>query len=93
MLPPTHPSLLTLGPLFAPGDSLGPALPGRSMRQGALREHRQSLQRHVLQCRQARSRWNGLGCAAELVHGMLAPRFVTTVMAVAIVLALSAWWM
>lgn len=93
MLPPPHPTLLTLVPLFATGGGLEPAQTGPSARRSALREHRQGLQRHLVQCQQARSRWNGLRCAAELMHGLLAPRFVTTVMAVAMVMALSAWWM
>lgn len=62
-------------------------------RQRALREHRISLQRHVQHCRQARSRWFSLGCAAELMHGALAPRFVTTVAGVVVALAISACWL
>jgi hypothetical protein len=62
-------------------------------RQRALREHRISLQRHVKDCRDARSRWFSLGCAAELMHGALAPRFVTTVTAVVVALAISACWL
>ena len=62
-------------------------------RQRALREHRLSLQRHVQHCRDARSRWFSLGCAAELMHGALAPRFVTTVTGVVVALAISACWL
>lgn len=61
-------------------------------RQRALRDHRLALHRHVLHCHRARSRWFAFGCAAELMHGLLAPRFVTTVAGVACVLVLGSWW-
>ncbi|HSW04599.1 hypothetical protein [Aquabacterium sp.] len=82
--------------LLSTGSGLLVTLPTASrdtQRQRALHEHRHSLQRHVLQCQQARSRWNSLGCAAELIHSLLAPRFVTTVTVVAAALALSAYGM
>jgi hypothetical protein len=33
---------------------------------------------HVSRCRAASSRFGGLQCAAQAVHGMVASRFVTT---------------
>jgi len=76
-------------PTWAPGKA---ARHGRQGGHRALCDHRLALQRHVLHCRRARSRWFGLGCAAELMHGLLAPRFVTTVAGVAGMLVLGAWW-
>ena len=86
MLTMPHPSQMSAG-----GPGFFVALPRVSrgqQRQSALHEHLQSLQRHVLQCRQARGRWNSLRCAAEAIHGLLAPRFVTTVTVVTIAMAL-----
>lgn len=90
MLPMPHAGLSTAGPQLDHGAK---RRTGRGRLQRALREHRLSLQRHVRDCRQARSRWFSLGCAAELMHGALAPRFVTTVTGVVVALALSAWWL
>jgi len=87
--PPLHPRLL---PATVQASS-GTDMTGLQRPAGWLREHRVTLQRHVADCHQARSRWYSLSCAAELMHGLLAPRFVTTVAAVTLALALSAWWM
>lgn len=97
MLPLPSSGLSTAGPRL---DKHAPLTAAEALRaatgrrrQRALREHRMSLQRHVQHCRDARSRWFSLGCAAELMHGALAPRFVTTVTGVVLVLAISACWL
>jgi len=63
-----------------------------SVRPTGLREQDLSLRRHVEHCRQAQGRWFTLACAAELLHGLLAPRFVTTIGVVLLGIALSTWW-
>lgn len=48
------------------------------------------LQGHLLHCEQGSGRWFTVRCAAETVHGFLAPRFVTTLaLAVSLMLSLA----
>lgn len=58
----------------------------------AVREQTASLLRHLQHCEQARSRWFELSCLGETLHGIVAPRFVTTVAAVGVLLMLATWW-
>ena len=44
------------------------------------------LSRHLQQCANARGRWFGAAMLAEQVHGLVAPRFATTVALAAMVL-------
>ncbi|HEY4081743.1 MAG TPA: hypothetical protein VGM81_13710 [Burkholderiaceae bacterium] len=46
------------------------------------------LHRHLQQCDSARGRWFGAAMLAERVHGMVAPRFATTVACAAVLLLL-----
>ena len=46
------------------------------------------LHRHLQQCDSARGRWFGAAMLAEQVHGMVAPRFATTVACAAVLLLL-----
>jgi len=43
---------------------------------------------HVSRCRAASSRFSGLQCAAQAVHGMVASRFVTTLALTAVLIAI-----
>ena len=43
---------------------------------------------HVSRCRAASSRFGGLQCAAQAVHGMVASRFVTTLAVTAALIAI-----
>ena len=54
--------------------------------------HQSELRRHVVQCRAGRGRWFSAAAWAERLHGMLAPRFVTTVAAAAALLWLTSIW-
>ncbi len=56
-----------------------------------LREQSLSLKRHLQQCRSARSRLFRAAAWAELTHGLIAPRFVTTVSLAAVLLLASTW--
>ena len=58
----------------------------------ALRDHVASLDQHLQQCRDARTRWFSTAQWAERAHGLVAPRFMTTVAGVALLLALCSWW-
>ena len=59
----------------------------------ALGEHLLSLGRHVRQCQAAQQRWVRTARLAERAHGLLAPRFMTTVVVGALVLlALCTGW-
>jgi hypothetical protein len=57
-----------------------------------LSEQVQSLDRHLRQCQAARSRWFGAAAWAELAHGLVAPRFVTTISIAVVGLAICSWW-
>ncbi len=52
-----------------------------------------ALQRHVLQCAKARSRWFGVSVWAERLHGMILPRLATTAALGAATLAVVAHWL
>ena len=74
--------------------NLSPSLPLRSeladplvAGPGAWHADPSRLSAHCRQCETARSRMHRVLCAAEAVHGFLAPRFVTT-LALAMVLLL-----
>ncbi len=54
--------------------------------------HQSELRRHVAQCRDGRGRWFSAAAWAEQLHGMLAPRFVTTVAVAAALLWLTSMW-
>ena len=45
---------------------------------------------HVDRCNSSRGRWFALRCAADAVHDVLAPRFVTTLIVAAVVIGLAA---
>ncbi len=55
-------------------------------------ELQRALVRHLQQCKQARGRWFSTASLAERAHGLLAPRFVTTVVGATSLLALCRWW-
>ena len=54
--------------------------------------HQSELRRHVAQCRAGRGRWFSAAAWAERLHGLLAPRFVTTVAVAAALLWLTSIW-
>ncbi len=54
--------------------------------------HESELRRHVAQCRAGRSRWFSAAAWMERLHGALAPRFATTVVAAAGLLWLTSMW-
>lgn len=58
----------------------------------ALAEQLHSLGQHLLQCRQAQARWFNTAQLAERAHGLVGPRFITTVAGVAVLLALCNGW-
>ncbi len=43
---------------------------------------------HLGRCQTGRGRWFALRCAAEATHGLVAPRFVTTLVVAAVLLAI-----
>ncbi|MEO8058020.1 MAG: zf-TFIIB domain-containing protein [Burkholderiales bacterium] len=45
---------------------------------------------HIDRCNGCRGRWFALRCVADAVHDFVAPRFVTTLLAAAVVLGLAA---
>lgn len=51
----------------------------------------QALNRHLQQCHAARSRLFQAAAWAELAHGQMAPRFVTTISAAAVLLLACTW--
>lgn len=51
-----------------------------------------ALVRHLQHCHAARSRWFGAAALAERAHGLVGPRFITTVSVAALLLALSVGW-
>jgi hypothetical protein len=57
-----------------------------------LHDHLQALSQHVQQCRRARGRWFNTALWAEQAHGLVAPRFMTTVLGAGALLALYGWW-
>lgn len=57
-----------------------------------LTEQVQALDRHLQHCRAARGHWFGAAAWAERAHALVAPRFVTTLGGVALLLALCTWW-
>lgn len=61
--------------------SLHQGLRGHSPQEAA-----PDLCRHLQQCARARGRWFGAAMLAEQVHGLVAPRFATTVALAAVVL-------
>lgn len=65
-------------------------MPDLSLRHLA-RHPASSLSDHVQQCMLASGPMHRVHCAAETVHGVLAHRFVTTLVVVAIVLAVGGW--
>lgn len=50
------------------------------------RSQRSDLRRHLQQCAFARGRLHGLRCAVEAFDGFVAPRFVTTLGAAALLM-------
>jgi len=52
-----------------------------------------ALSRHLQQCQLARSRWFGAAMLAEELDKLVAPRFATTVVLVAAVMAVSCTWL
>lgn len=68
------------------GTSMGAVL--GSVLNNALTLQASSLGLHLLQCRQARARWYAASVWAERAHGLVAPRFMTTVAVAALVIAL-----
>lgn len=57
----------------------------------AIAEQSLSLTRHLQQCQAARSRLFHAAVWAETAHGLVAPRFVTTVSVAAVALLLFTW--
>jgi hypothetical protein len=52
-----------------------------------------SLRRHLQDCRLARGRWFPAAACAERLHGIVAPRFVTTVTLAVGLLAFAFGWL
>lgn len=50
------------------------------------------LSRHLLQCRAAQGRLFAASVWAERAHSLVAPRFVTTIAAVASLMVVGSWW-
>ena len=58
----------------------------RGLNRHSIHEAGPDLHRHLQQCANARGRWFGAAMLAERVHGLVAPRFATTVVLAALVL-------
>lgn len=56
-----------------------------------IQHSKRQLSDHYRECSQAAGAMHRMHCAGEAVHGFLAQRFVTTVVVVATLLALSQW--
>ena len=56
---------------------------------GMLREQAAILCRHFRQCGEAQGRWFAAAALAERVHALIAPRFVSTLLVVALVLGIA----
>jgi hypothetical protein len=54
-----------------------------------LRDQSLSLRRHLLQCHHARGRWFGASVWAERAHGLIAPRIVSSIVVLALILGLA----
>ncbi len=52
-----------------------------------------ALSRHLQQCHLARGRWFGAAMLAEELHQLVAPRFATTVVLLAVVMTASCTWL
>lgn len=50
------------------------------------------LQRHMRQCALANGAWHGLRCKAEAADSFMSGRFVSTIVAASVLLALSVYW-
>jgi hypothetical protein len=57
-----------------------------------LREHAAALRRHLLHCQASQGRWFPAAVVAERLHRQMAPRFVTTVAAAALLLFAACGW-
>ncbi|MBC7940022.1 MAG: hypothetical protein H7Z19_09715 [Chitinophagaceae bacterium] len=57
-----------------------------------LGEQTATLRRHVQQCSLARGRWFGAAALGERVHGWIAPRLISTVAVVLVLMGLVAEW-
>ncbi|MFM2345530.1 MAG: hypothetical protein RL654_283 [Pseudomonadota bacterium] len=69
-----------------------PSMNASMARAQPLHEHLHSLRAHLGQCRHARGPMFALGCLAERMHGLVAGRFVTTVVLAVGVLPLASLW-
>jgi hypothetical protein len=56
---------------------------------GMLPDQMTQLRRHITHCRAARGAWFPAALAGETLHQLIAPRFVTTLAVVCLVLALT----
>jgi len=56
-----------------------------------IQQSKRQLSAHYRECSQAAGAMHRLHCAAEALHGFLAQRFVTTLVVVAALLAVSQW--
>ncbi len=74
-------------PAYTTAATLGLAVPNR-----VLREHASALRRHLQQCGAAQSRWAGAAALAERLHGLLAPRFISTLLVAMLVLGIATEW-
>ena len=57
-----------------------------------LRDNAAALRRHFEQCHAARGRWYGAAALAERVHGLIAPRFVSTAAVAFVILGIATHW-
>lgn len=64
-------------------------LPPRDL---SLRQHTRSLRSHLVECRRNGGAAQRLRCLGERVHGVLAPRLFTTVVAASLVLMAGSIW-
>ena len=57
-----------------------------------LRDQSQSLRRHLQQCTAACGPWYRASVWAERAHGLIAPRFVSTIVVVGMLLIVATAW-
>lgn len=67
----------------------GPAVAALQGMPPAVQDHVHSLGQHLRQCHQAQGRFFGLGRWGHELHGLVAPRFVTTLAGAGVLIALA----
>ncbi len=59
---------------------------------GPSMSEKEGLQRHLHECERANGAWHSVRCTAETVDAFMSGRFVSTVVVVSGLLAVSAYW-